>query len=1271
MLQQSGGSTKIRRCILLVLTIFILFGCLLQDGAGSVDYFLSLEPTTTVTEPPVILQSGTAGTSTIYTNSTSAKVNVATPGEPTYYPNEYSISTGTHVSGIVPTSVQNVDTDYFTVRSAASTNNTYTYNPSGFNLLDSTKLASGASSDLQSNDAAYMTFRSYVSASSSTAKTDAFVAYRDSTTSLNTSKERTWTGDTATWSSPSEMLTSDSPVRYTRVAYCPIEQRSFEKIVVTLSDDGYLDAYVWDGTAWNVTNDIGQVWSSAPSDARRSYDIAYESTYGEALLVYGTTVAGGSNDLAYRVWTFAAGWGSEQYYDDADHASKVTVTYVTLASDPNTDKIGMTYIENTNNNANAVIWSGSSWSNFVEITGTVAIATDECTAIACESISGAFMAVAGEGQFIKWARFTTSWSSVDIFDINSGATGNMDWLKLASSQNNRLMLTSVDASSDLCTAVWDTNSIGNRQWEMSIELEGFLTVSTYYSAIRFTAQASKSVTHVAVYILIPMAPPSYKFGIETSTSAYLPSGTYVGGASNFATATPSSTGWLNLTLPAPAPLTAGTVYHITVRYNSGTIGPSNFIALGRSGIYANFFRPNENTIDSWLNTIYYTTSASIQNRDPLFILRYNDNTYESMPYDTVTAHSIYGNNWFSEKWTQNGTQTILGVNILLTKSGTPPDNLYVILRNETSGQDVSTITITQGSITTPLQWYEQYFSSPIVLVNGATYRLILKSPSSTSSNYFSCRSLTTSKAGAYTYDGTNSFFSSSSNGGSSWTDAGTRDLTYIILLSNSGTNGWVIHPPWDTSVDTYAQRCADFAWEYRSAPDFRNQGLLVYGDGTSGVITWRRFRAPNYMTAVTSPPMAGGTHPWVQLKSNPRSVSGDVKILGIVLTNTTFDIGAISWDGTTFTVIGTDTISSDTTVITYECFELEFPLFGTPTEFTSEVEFTGSSNTESFNQLVWTADSSWTTGNVTVTLQLYNYTLGNYSTSGDGYISYTSSATENIDETKTQTITTNPTDFRNGTGYWRIKVKGVKSTSTQFDFKADWIEFKSAYTVFTVSTQFLISSMTTNTPTQLNFTVVSQYNITGVTIKIQVWNYSSSTYVTSGEGYTTYISAGANETKLLNITTNPQFYTSSGNARINVTGTLATVSAYQQEVNQVKLVYEYGSITHDYVLKINNTVTDAWKINLKVYSDSNISRLSSAIIRFHDGISSDQIIISGGVVTQSEGPQYDLPGNSTRYISIVNLNADTSGTSHLYVYLKILVPNTSTYSLFIITFEIT
>jgi hypothetical protein len=113
-------------------------------------------------------------------------------------------------------------------------------------------------------------------------------------------------------------------------------------------------------------------------------------------------------------------------------------------------------------------------------------------------------------------------------------------------------------------------------------------------------------------------------------------------------------------------------------------------------------------------------------------------------------------------------------------------------------------------------------------------------------------------------------------------------------------------------------------------------------------------------------------------------------------------------------------------------------------EYTCQVEFTGSSDTQPWINLNWLVDSAWTTGNVSVSIQLFNYTSGNYSTSGGGFIAYTSSLTPNTDETKTNTITTGPTDFRDSSGNWKLKITGVKSTSSSFDMKIDLTQFSPA-----------------------------------------------------------------------------------------------------------------------------------------------------------------------------------------------------------------------------------
>lgn len=590
--------------------------------------------------------------------------------------------------------------------------------PSGYNLLGSTKYLSGSLTDLQSDNAVYMSFRSYVSSSSTTAKTNAFIAYRDNTNGVNTPKERTWTGDTATWGPQSEMPTSGSYVQFTRVAYCPKSERSLEKIVVTQSYDGYLDAFVWDGTSWTTTNNIGFIGTTTYN--YRLFDIAYEKTSGEAILVYGISSSNTARDLAYRTWTPSSGWSSEQYIDDTGHATDIQYYWVSLASNPTSgsNEIALVGIDGTDSDVVAWIWSGSAWGNMNELTASAAIATEEDAAVAYETISGkAIFGYGVSGANIQSKVWTgTAWNNTASTLSIDGSTAN--WITMKSDpSSNQIMLVSVDGSSDLNTFLWR--------------------------------------------------------------------------------------------------------------------------------------------------------------------------------------------------------------------------------------------------------------ASPMTWVRG------------------------------------------------------------------TGTDH-------DTAVDTNAARCADFNWEPTGS-----KGLLVWGT-TSGYIAYKTFTAPTTWGTQQNPAMGTNTHALVQLRSNPRSVSGDVMILGAIVEDvagsTNDDIGAIKWDGTAFTVIGSNTISSDLNIPAgfpiWECFEIEFMNFGPPTEFTSEVEFTGTSNTQSWTQLVWTVDSSFTTTSVTTTLQLYNFNSGQYSTSGDGYMTDTIGTT---DVTKTQTVTTNPTYYRNSTGGWKIKIKGVKSTATQFDWKGDLVKFEAGY----------------------------------------------------------------------------------------------------------------------------------------------------------------------------------------------------------------------------------
>jgi hypothetical protein len=173
---------------------------------------------------------------------------------------------------------------------------------------------------------------------------------------------------------------------------------------------------------------------------------------------------------------------------------------------------------------------------------------------------------------------------------------------------------------------------------------------------------------------------------------------------------------------------------------------------------------------------------------------------------------------------------------------------------------------------------------------------------------------------------------------------------------------------------------------------------------------------------------------WINLFTNPTANSWNNA--SVALTSSVF---TIRFEAGIYT--------NDTTQGTWNIDAVLLHLWTTEDQYTAEVELTGSSNQQSWTQLVWLVDSSWDTGQVNVTIQAYNYTLGSYPSSGDGYISYNSSATPYTDELGSQIITSGATQFRNSTSpcYWKVKIKGVKSTSTQFQMKVNWIELQDSY----------------------------------------------------------------------------------------------------------------------------------------------------------------------------------------------------------------------------------
>jgi hypothetical protein len=134
---------------------------------------------------------------------------------------------------------------------------------------------------------------------------------------------------------------------------------------------------------------------------------------------------------------------------------------------------------------------------------------------------------------------------------------------------------------------------------------------------------------------------------------------------------------------------------------------------------------------------------------------------------------------------------------------------------------------------------------------------------------------------------------------------------------------------------------------------------------------------------------------------------------------------------------------------------------------------------------------------------------------------------------------------------------------------------------------------------------------------------------------------------LQNVTTNVVVYTNNTSAKVTVLNNTNNLD----------------------VLQTLNQTNDDWQLQLIKYNDTNIARLTNCSIWFHnETITSVQIEIINGSYNLTSGNLYDFTINTNITITA---STNTTGISLIHTYLKILKPDTSTYSLCIITFEIT
>jgi hypothetical protein len=143
------------------------------------------------------------------------------------------------------------------------------------------------------------------------------------------------------------------------------------------------------------------------------------------------------------------------------------------------------------------------------------------------------------------------------------------------------------------------------------------------------------------------------------------------------------------------------------------------------------------------------------------------------------------------------------------------------------------------------------------------------------------------------------------------------------------------------------------------------------------------------------------------------------------------------------------------------------------------------------------------------------------------------------------------------------------------------------------------------------------------------------------------------------------------NDRVEFAWTNGT-SSYSVEYNSITEREEggLGQADFNYVLKLVEKDNSDWTVRLKAYDNSSLSRLGNCSIYIYNGFNSTQIVVLNGDYENQTGPWIDLNASDTEYIWM-HVETSGGGTSYVYVYLEIRIPDTTTYIQYVITFEIT
>ncbi|MBN1621259.1 MAG: fibronectin type III domain-containing protein, partial [Endomicrobiales bacterium] len=314
-----------------------------------------------------------------------------------------------------------------------------------------------------------------------------------------------------------------------------------------------------------------------------------------------------------------------------------------------------------------------------------------------------------------------------------------------------------------------------------------ITLSSRKVSYRFIAQSSKTLRQARFFLALLNGSPELEVEIQTDDGSadHLPSGSLAWAGAEDTSIFPEEASWVSATLDTPGALVQGTTYHIVIK--PVFVDASN----NSSPIYTdpvNTSWINESKTNAGRGVCFASPNWTAQSHEPVYILGFNDSTYEGNPYSGFSDVTIAGEtNYAGETFKVSQDIGVDQVHFLVKKTGAPTDSLYYEIRRVLP----SDLFITSGTLAIEANVGTSYAwkGKPMTgykLESGNTYRAILRSPGSEPGvNYFVKNAGLAIDKSPYkhlTYDGINSTVYI--NG----TDQEEGDALFYISVDTTPTN---------------------------------------------------------------------------------------------------------------------------------------------------------------------------------------------------------------------------------------------------------------------------------------------------------------------------------------------------------------------------------------------------------------------------------------------------------------------------------------------------